>query len=508
MSRMTRFAILIMIATVVMGLSACEQLVQLLSDSDSAAMDTRMPQLTGVSGEISIGLVSPLTGRFNSSYGPPLNQGFELALEEINNAQLGDARMKFIVADDRSTPEGAVEAYQKLIDENNVPVIFGPTTSDQAEAAFPIAQRNQVVAFSSSSNRVGLSALGDFLFRAGLTTDKIIPPGIRASHAILGYNQVAIIYDESDTYSIDSNERFRDTLSQLGVTVLLTETFRGDEFEQSHEIDFSATLNRIMTMKPDAIFIAAQQPDLTEIQIQGRKLGISSEVPFITSLISDLANAGDAADGSISFSGWIATANTPSNQDFVEKYRATYGGEPNAWTAQSYAAVYLVAEAIARAQSTDPSEIRGALAGIRDFDTVLGKFSFDDVGDAVYDPIVNIVKDGKFEVLEDDVAADFAAHIIDDLPIQTVSVEILESFPVQVNLKIEGYLADSCTMLHETSERREGDTVHVQVTTIRPRDLFCATVVTEMEHTIPLGPFDPGVYKAIVNDIEVEFEVQ
>ena len=508
MSQMTRYTILIAIIAAVMGLSACEQLVQLLSDGDSAAMDTRMPQLTGVSGEIPIGLVSPLTGRFNSSYGPPLNQGFELALEEINNAQLGDARMKFIVADDRSTPEGAVEAYQKLIDDYNVPVIFGPTTSDQAEAAFPIAQQNQVVAFSSSSNRVGLSALGDYLFRAGLTTEKIIPPGIRASHAILGYNQVAIIYDESDTYSIDSNERFRDTLSQLGVTVLLTETFRGDEFERSHEIDFSASLNRIMTMKPDAIFIAAQQPDLTEIQIQGRRLGISSEVPFITSLISDLANAGDAAEGSISFSGWIATADTPGNQDFVEKYRATYGSEPNAWTAQSYAAVYLVAEAIARAQSTDPSEIRGALADIRDLDTVLGKFSFDDVGDAVYAPIVNIVKDGKFEVLGDDDSVDATAYIIDDLPVQKVSASILESFPVQVNLEVEGYLADSCTMLHETTEQREGNTIHVQVTTIRPRELACATVITEIQHTVSLGSFNPGSYQANVNGTIVEFEVQ
>ena len=508
MSRMTRYTILIAIIAAVMGLSACEQLVQLLSDGDTAAVDTKIPQLTGVSGEILIGLVSPLTGRFTGSYGPPLNQGFELALEEINNAQLGDARMKFIVANDRSTPEGAVEAYQNLIDEHNVPVIFGPTTSDQAEAAFPIAQQNQVVAFSSSSNRVGLSALGDFLFRAGLTTDKIIPPGIRASHAILGYNQVAIIYDESDTYSIDSNERFRDTLSQLGVAVLLTETFRGDEFEHSHEIDFSASLKRIMIMKPDAIFIAAQQPDLTEIQTQGRQLGISSEVPFITSLISDLANAGDAAEGSISFSGWIATADTPGNQDFVDKYRASYGGDPNAWTAQSYAAVYLVAEAIARAQSTDPSEIRSALADIRDYDTVLGKFSFDDVGDAVYAPIVNIVKDGKFEVLGEDDTVDSTGHIIDDLPIQKVSVELLESLPVQVNLKIEGYLADSCTMLHETTEQREGNTIHVQITTIRPKDLACAAVITEIQHTISLGSFDPGSYQAIVNGTVVEFEVQ
>ena len=75
---------------------------------------------------------------------------------------------------------------------------------------------------------------------------------------------------------------------------------------------------------------------------------------------------------------------------------------------------------------------------------------------------------------------DLTTYIIDDLPIQKISVAILESFPPQVNLEIQEYLADSCTTLHETTERREGDTIHVQVTTKRPKELFCATVVTEI----------------------------
>ena len=504
MSRVTKFTIVMVISVFIVGLSACDQLVQLLSDGDGTVMEAGIPQLTGVSGEIPIGLVYPVTGRF-ATFAKPIQNGFELALKEINDAQLGNARIKFVVQDDRSTPEGAVEAYQKLIEQGDVPVIFGPTTSGQAEAAFPIAQQNQVVAFSSSSNKTGLSALGDYLFRAGLTTDKIIPPGIRASHTKLGYHRVAIIYDEADSYSIDSYEKFRDTLTELGVTIVATETYASSEGIE--EPDFSAQLNRIVALNPDAVFIAAQQPELTDIQIQGRQLGISPEVPYITSLISDVQLAGDAAEGAISFAGWIATGANPGNLGFVQKYRARYDSEPNAWTAQSHAAVYIVAEAIARAQSTDPSAIRDALADIRDFDTVLGKFSFDDVGDAVYDPIVLIVKDGQFEVFGDDDTVDSAAHIVDDLPVQKVSVAILESFPVQVNLKVEGYLADACTTLHETTERRDGNTIHVQVTTKRPRDLACATVITEIEHIVPLGTFDPGLYKAIVNDVEVEFEV-
>ena len=374
------------IVALIVGFSACDQIGQLLVPAP--------PQMGGISGEISIGLVYPVTGRL-ADFALPIQRGFELALEEVNNSQLGDVGFKFITADDQSTIEGAIDAYNKLIHQDGVPVIFGPTTSGQAEAAFPIAQQNGVVAFSSSSNASGLSALGDFLFRAGLTTDILLPSGVRATHAKLGYQQVAIIYDEIDAYSIDSYEKFRDTFTEIGVEILITETFQG-----GIDTDFSAQLARIKEADPDAIFIASQLPEQTEILKKGRQLGIPTTVPFITSLINDVENAGDAAEGVISFAGWISTADTPGNQAFVQKYRATYGSEPNAWTAQSYAAVYMLVAAIAEAQSTDPTAIRDVLANTKKFDTVLGAFSFNDVGDAVYDPIVQIVENGEFQIFE------------------------------------------------------------------------------------------------------------
>ena len=389
-SRVTKFAFVLTILSLIVGFAACDQIGQLLIPAP--------PQMEGPSGEIPIGLVYPITGRL-ANFALPIQRGFELALGEVNNSQLGDVRFKFIDADDQSTIEGAVEAYNELI-QAEVPVIFGPTTSGQAEAAFPIAQQNGVVAFSSSSNATGLSALGDFIFRAGLTTDILLPSGVRATHAKLSYQEVAIIYDEADSYSIDSYEKFRDTLTEIGVEILTTETFQSTEISESDEINFSTQLTRIKDVNPDAIFIAAQLPEQTAILIQGRQLGISTEVPFITSLINDVENAGDAAEGAISFAGWISSADTPGNQAFVQKYRAAYASEPNAWTAQSYAAVYIVVAAIAEAQSTDPAEIRDALASTKNFDTVLGAFSFNDVGDAVYDPIVQIVENGEFQIFE------------------------------------------------------------------------------------------------------------
>ena len=391
MSRVAKFAFVLTIVALIVGFSACDQVQQLLLPAP--------PSMEGLSGEIPIGLVYPVTGRL-ADFALPIQQGFELALEEVNSSQLGDVRFKFITEDDQSTPEGTIEAYNKLIHQDGVPIIFGPTTSGQAEVTFPSAQQNGVVAFSSSSNATGLSALGDFLFRAGLTTDILLPSGVRATHAKLDYQQVAIIYDETDSYSIDSYEKFRDTLTEIGIEILITETFQSTEISQNEKPNFSAQLSRIKEANPEAIFIAAQLPEQTAILIQGRQLGIPTTVSFITSLINDVENAGAAAEGAISFAGWISTADTPGNQAFVQKYRATYGSEPNAWTAQSYAAVYIFAAAIAEAQSIDPTAIRDALANTKDFDTVLGQFSFNAVGDAVYEPIVQIVENGEFQIFE------------------------------------------------------------------------------------------------------------
>ena len=72
--------------------------------------------------------------------------------------------------------------------------------------------------------------------------------------------------------------------------------------------------------------------------------------------------------------------------------------EPSIWAALSYAAVHILAEAIENAETPDSVGIRDALADISDLDTILGQFSFSEVGDGAYDPTVLIVKDGKLEV--------------------------------------------------------------------------------------------------------------
>ena len=386
--RFITFAFVSVIVMLIVGLSACDQIGQLLLPAT--------PQMEELRGEIAIGAVHPITGRLGLD-NPPLGQGFELAVTEINNSQLSDVKIKLIVEDGQSTVEGAVEAFNKLIHQEGVSAILGPATSMQAQAVFPIAQQNGIVTISPTSAARGLSAIGDSIFRIAPTTDVLIPSGIRITQEKLGYKKVATIYDETDLFSTDSEAVVKEALAANGIEILTTETF------QTGETDFSAQLTRIKDSNPDAIFISAPVIETPEILIQGRQLGISTDIPFLitfTLASSQIEPAGDAAEGAITFTSWVSTADTPGNQAFVQNYQSAYGIEPDVWAAQSYATVYILAKAIADAQSADPNAIQHALANIADFDTILGKFSFNAVGDAVYDPIVLIVENGEFQIFE------------------------------------------------------------------------------------------------------------
>ena len=340
---------------------------------------------------ISIGVVLPLTGRLAAT-GELVKQGFDLALGEINNKQLGGPQFTFIIEDDTSTPEGAAAAFNKLIHEDGVSVILGPVTSSAAEVAFPIAGENQVVAISPTSSKRGLSAISDFVFRVALATDVVVAKGVEVTYAKLGYQRVATMYDDTDGFSTDRDEALREALTAKGVEVLTTEPFQGGA------TDFSAQLTRIQALNPDAIFVSALPPEKPGILVQADELGIS--VPFIVSSLThvEVAAAGvSAAEGAITFLAQLSTDDTSGNQGFLKRYSAAYGMEPNVFGASSYTTLYLLAEALKTAQSTDSAAIRDALANISDFDTVLGQFSFNADGDAVYDPGVLVVKDGVLQ---------------------------------------------------------------------------------------------------------------
>lgn len=392
--RFNNLASIVSIIALIAGLCGCDIVADILTIPDEGKDDGSN---IGTSVSIDIGLVAPLTGEYAAPYGLSMERGFNLARDEINGLPNNLLTINFLVEDDKSTRDGMVSAFERVI-QAGVPAIVGVAISSQAQHAFPIAQENQVVAFSSVSAAAGLSSIGDYIFRAALAADKMHPAGVNITHEALGYESAALIYDDADLYSTSGYEHLTAALLDRGVEVLLTETF------QTGDTDFTAQLSAIMESNPDAFFISGLSPEAVRVIVQAREIGIDAQFIVPELGMVEIQQAGGAADGVITFNGWDNALDNPINQAFVANYHAAYGMAPDPWAAQSYAALYILYSAIVDAASADESPavtipdamaIRDALSEVRDFPTNLGSFSFDPDGEAVYEPIVQIIKDSR-----------------------------------------------------------------------------------------------------------------
>ena len=355
--------------------------------------------------ELVVGAVLPRTGP-SEAVGRDMENGFRLAVEDINarSSLPGGRKIRLLFENDRSDPARAAGAYERLIERDEVPVILGPTSSISTERIIPIADKNGVVAISPTSAAKGLGGRSDYLFRVTLDVGRLSEAGVRITKERLEYRSAATITNSADTFSRSSDEEIRKALEKNGVDIVSVQTFSRST-EDPDFPDLTEQLRAVADADPDVLFISAQPLGQRSVIVQARRLGI--RVPLVSSLLTanevESANRSLAgsAEGAISFTNWSAASPAPLNADFIRRYRAKYDDRnPSAFSAAAYASVRILARAIADADgSTDSRSIRNALAGIRNLDTVLGRFSFDENGDAVYDPVVEIVRNGRFEVL-------------------------------------------------------------------------------------------------------------
>ncbi len=373
---------LVAIAFLVVGISGCERMTSVIPPGETDPVDII---------DVTVGIAVARTGINAEPYGEPMFRGLELAREE---QKLHGVNFKFFVYDNKSTVDGAKEAVQFLVDQG-VPAIVGVGISTHLREAFPIAQEARVVAFSPISSAAGLSSeVGDYAFRAGLATNILIPRGVMQTHAALAYQSAAIIFDSADTYSTSVKDELMKALGTVNVEVLATEEFT------TTDTDFMTQLKNIDSMAPDVVFVAALSTQMVQIIMQADTLDISSRliVPDLTQ--SEVDTLGAAAENAVAFAGWSELDQNPRNQVFVQSYMDKYNDIPGPWAAQAYASLNILANAIREAGSLEAAAIRDALAQTSQFDTVLGPFSFDPDGEAIYEQIVVLdVHDGSLQPL-------------------------------------------------------------------------------------------------------------
>jgi branched-chain amino acid transport system substrate-binding protein len=342
-------------------------------------------------GDVHLGLAFSGSGA-GSTYGGQQEDAAGLAVAEVNaSGVLGAAKLVLDARDTGSDPQQAADAFTGLIDGGAV-ALLGPTLSSSALAANPVAQARGIPVIGVSTTGDDVLDAGRFIFRDSLAERVVLPVTVAVSHRRLKYHRAAIVWESGDAYSKSARAVMRRSLKQLsGVKVVADASFAAGS-RAGHR----AALATVARSRPDVLFIAALAPDVIDLMAVARATPTLKHVPFVggdsfnTPGLMD--QAGDVADGAISGTAWISTEKTPGNAAFVRAYREQLGYQPDQFAAQAYTGVKLLAAAIVRADSTSPAAIRSALAGLRNVDTVLGRFSFGADREPQYAPVIQQVR--------------------------------------------------------------------------------------------------------------------
>jgi branched-chain amino acid transport system substrate-binding protein len=335
-------------------------------------------------------LVQSTTGGSAALYGTEQKQAIELAFSEINaSGALKDVTLQSIYADDGADRGQTVNIFQRLIHQDQVVAILGPSLSNSAFAADPIAQQAGVVVIASSNTAPNLTKIGDFIFRTSVPEDQVFPTVLRYAVEKHKIKRVALIYGLDDALTRSAHDVQKKSVAAAGLQQVDIESY------QHGDVDFSAQLTKIREQKPDAIILGTLAEEAAAILRQARQLGFDEKTVFIGCNATISAKlfelAGPAANGIIVGASWFAGYDSPKSRAFVEAYQKRYGATPDIYAAQGYDAAYLLAEAIHRADDVSNGKaIRDKLAAITDFEGVLGRFGWSADRDATVRPKVLI----------------------------------------------------------------------------------------------------------------------
>ena len=365
----------------------------LLGACDSATTETTL----------NIGVVLPSTGDLGTN-GVLVQRGLDLARDEINDSKaLGDTRVAFITANNESTPEGSATAFGKLINDDKVQIIIGPITSTSTDRITSIVDGAGVVSLGPSSAASGLAARTQWLFRTSLTVDHLVPSGIAIAKRHLGFENVATILNDRDVFANSVHRKVLEAVDADEDIMVVEEVVYSRE-PNADMPDLTAALTALKNAEPDAIFLSGLPEDALGVFTQAHALGIT-DTPYITTLLGLAeikrieAAAPGATENTISFQIWLSNSEAAASRTFVTNYMARHGETPGDWSARGYMTMHLLAHVLKDASNYEAETVRGLLAAVKDIPTVYGSFSFDEHGDAVYDPIVAQVKGGEFVIV-------------------------------------------------------------------------------------------------------------
>lgn len=376
------------------GRSRAALAASLLAAALLSACSTR-PQGSSLKGDggLPVGAVLALSGQGNA-YGQDQRTGLQLALAALNGGGgIGGVPLTLQIQDGGSDEPTAIAAFNLLI-ERGVLALIGPTLSQQAFAADPVAQRRGVPVLAPSNTATGIPQIGSFISRVSAQSSVIAPLSIgRALELQPSIRRVAVFYAQDDAYSTAETAIFQKALADRGLTPVTVQR------TQLAESDFQNPITAALRLKPDLVVLSLQAVDGGNLIRQLRELGYRGTIVVGNGMNTPniIPTCQRFCDGILIAQAYSAELATPANRAFVEAFRRSRPGgpadaTPPQLTAQAYTALQVVGEALRRLNQRQPlrslplPELRRALnaeilAGR--YDTPLGEIRFTAEGEVI-----------------------------------------------------------------------------------------------------------------------------
>lgn len=328
--------------------------------------------------EIKIGHVAPLTGPI-AHLGKDNENGARLALEEINKAGLTIDGKKVVLTlvpeDDAEDPKTATQVAQKLVDAKVVGVV-GHLNSGTSIPASKIYSDAGITQISPSSTNP------DYTNQGFKTTYRLVATDAQQGPALGNYvantlkaKTVAII-DDSTQYGKGLADEFEKTVKAAGVKVVTREA------SNNKATDFKAILTKIKGSKPDVIMYGGMDATGGPLAKQATELGIKAKIVGGDGMCTEklIELAGDAVVNVTCSEAGKALSKMDQGADFQKRYKERFNSDVQIYAPFTYDAVYVLVDAMKRANSTDPAKILVAMPDTK-MNGLVGNIAFDSKGD-------------------------------------------------------------------------------------------------------------------------------
>jgi branched-chain amino acid transport system substrate-binding protein len=331
--------------------------------------------------------------------------GVKIAEKYFNDrGGIGGTPIKVVLQDTAGDEQGAINAFQTLINRDRVVGIVGPTLSQQAFSANPIADRAKVPVIGPSNTAKGIPQIGDFVARVSAPVSVVAPNSVKAALKINpGIKKIAVFFAQNDAFSKSETEIFQQTVKDQKLDVVTVQKF------QTSDTDFQTQATAAMNLKPDLVIISGLAADGGNLVRQLRELGYKGLIiggnGLNTSNIFPVCKA--LCDGVL-----IAQAYSPETQNAVNKafrdaYVSQYKKEPPQFSAQAFTGVQVFVEALqalgkqGKVNQENLADLRTALNKqllTGKYETPIGEISFTPEGEIVqkqfYVAQIKMDKDG------------------------------------------------------------------------------------------------------------------